>query len=217
MIFLKYLAMRIDKKFVLVLLTTFIAHWALAVLRFHYAWAEVLLKVLMFPFGGSLFLWLDAVPFAENAPRLVFDIDNGTVMLVLELVCVLLQSLLYYALYRYLKRLNYKTSYLYIDRKFFSVVSIVAAIFCMIAICSFHYSWARCVFNALMFPFGVFYQILNDGVKTVQPLSMMVGMENSVMNGFVMVMFGLLQGVLFYAIYRLYKKLKALLFISVCE
>ena len=97
------------------------------------------------------------------------------------------------------------------------MVSIVAAIFCMIAICSFHYSWVRCVFNALMFPFGVFYQILNDGVKTVHPLSMMVGMENSVMNGFVMVIFGLLQGVLFYAIYRLYKKLKTLLFINVCE
>jgi hypothetical protein len=97
--------MKIRKEFIVIFLTTLLIAWAFGVLRFENEIFSVLFKVILFPFG---FLYTLYETYCMNAFGTSSFLNDEFFQMGIFCVSVILQSLMYYIIFRKIK--SYKQS-----------------------------------------------------------------------------------------------------------
>lgn len=193
--------MKIDKKLLFFVPLAFVVYFLTGMLRAATGGSGVLFDVLMFPASLGIAL-LDVGSMREAAPAFIFGIDNEILQGLCHFVLTVLQGFIYYGIYRLIVRKRRVASYFVIEKQFFVIVGAVLLAFWSLGLLHAHFGFSG-PFKVLMYPCGWFYTRMEAGVDTHQFLSMVMGMDNAVMRGVVMTLLGMLQGTIFYCIYKL--------------
>ena len=92
--------MHVTKSYWFILLITVLSFWMLGVLRFDHQWAEMMFKVLLFPFG---YLYLVYESYAASSFGITHMLNDEVLQMIVFLTAVVGQSLIYYLLFSYVK------------------------------------------------------------------------------------------------------------------